>query len=135
MVRILQFNERVEKQKAKLINPIVLAFVGDAVYSLFWREKMAISIDAKSGKLSALTSQFVNAKAQAHLADEMLEIFTEEELDIYKRARNSKKPSRAKHSSVSEYNKSTGLEAVFGYLYLIGDIDRLNYLFSIGEKS
>lgn len=130
----MQFGERIEKQKAISMNPIVLAFVGDAVYSLFWREKMAISIDAKSGKLSELTSKVVNAKAQAHLADKMLEVFTEEELDVYRRARNSKKPSRAKHSSVSEYNKSTGLEAVFGYLYLIGDMDRLNYLFSIGEE-
>lgn len=130
----MQFGERIEKQKAISMNPIVLAFVGDAVYSLFWREKMAISIDAKSGKLSELTSKVVNAKAQAHLADKMLEVFTEEELDVYRRARNSKKPSRAKHSSVSEYNKSTGLEAVFGYLYLIGDVDRLNYLFSVGEQ-
>lgn len=130
----MRLGEKIDKQKAVNMNPIVLAFVGDAVYSLFWRQKMAVYIDAKSGRLSELTSKVVNAKAQARASDRMITLFTDEEMDIFRRARNSKKPSHAKHSSICEYNKSTGLEAVFGYLFLIGDTDRLNYLFSVEEQ-
>ena len=54
--------------------------------------------------------------------------------DIFRRARNSKKPSKAKHASVSDYNASTGFEAVIGYLYLIGDYDRLDEIFNYAEN-
>jgi ribonuclease-3 family protein len=58
---------------------------------------------------------------------------TSEEIDVYKRARNTKKGTRAKHATVTEYNKSTGFEALIGYLYLLGEIDRLEYLLSLEE--
>ena len=129
----MEFGEKIDKQKAKNMSPIVLAFIGDAVYSLFVRERAALTTDAKSGKLSELSGQTVSAKCQAKFVDEHLKEFTEEEADVFRRARNAKKPSRAKHSTVTEYNKSTGLEAVFGYLYLIGETDRLNYLLNLSE--
>ena len=129
----MDFGEKIDKNRAKNMSPIVLAFIGDAVYSLYVREKTALSVDAKSGKLSMMSGETVSAKAQAKFVDEHIEKFTEEEADIFRRARNAKKPSRAKHSTVNEYNKSTGLEAVFGYLYLIGDMDRLNYLLNLSE--
>ena len=53
---------------------------------------------------------------------------TEEEKDIFRRGRNAKKPSHAKNAKVSEYNKSTGIEAVIGFLYLCDDEERLNYV-------
>ena len=129
----MDFGEKIDKQRAKNMSPIVLAFIGDAVYSLFVRERAALTTDAKSGKLSELSGRTVSAKFQAKFVDEHLCDFTEEEADIFRRARNAKKPSRAKHSTVTEYNKSTGLEAVFGYLYLIGETDRLNYLLNLSE--
>lgn len=129
----MEFGEKTDKQRAKNMNPIVLAFIGDAVYSLFVREKTALSVDAKSGTLSMMSGKTVSAKSQAKFVDAHISEFTEEEADIFRRARNAKKPSRAKHSTVAEYNKSTGLEAVFGYLYLIGDTDRLNYLLNLSE--
>lgn len=129
----MQFGEKIDKQRAKNMSPIVLAFIGDAVYSLFVRERAALTTDAKSGKLSELSGQTVSAKCQAKFVDEHLSEFTEEEADVFRRARNAKKPSRAKHSTVTEYNKSTGLEAVFGYLYLIGETDRLNHLLNLSE--
>ena len=115
------------------MSPIVLAFIGDAVYSLYVREKVALLVDAKSGTLSAMSGATVSARSQARFVDKHLQEFTEEEADVFRRARNAKKPSRAKHSTVSEYNKSTGLEAVFGYLYLIGETDRLDFLLNLSE--
>ena len=58
----------------------------------------------------------------------LLPLFTEEEAEIFRRGRNAKKTARAKHASVSEYNRSTGFEAVLGYLYLTGQFDRIEFL-------
>lgn len=129
----MRLTETIDSRKAENMNPVVLAFVGDAVYSLIVRKKYAVTTDAKSGQLSVIAGKVVSAKSQAKLVDEHIQAFTEKEAEIFRRARNAKKPSRAKHSSVSEYNKSTGFEAVLGYLYLIGEYERLEYLISLGE--
>ena len=71
----------------------------------------------------------VSAVEQAKVADAVYEMLSEEEKSVFRRARNSKKNTRAKHASVSQYNKSTGFEAVAGYLYLTGRNDRLWALF------
>lgn len=125
---LFKFNEVLSENKVKSLSSIVLAFVGDAVYSLFVREKLVAVSDAKTGELNKLSSQVVCAKAQAKKIDNLFEILTDEEKDIFKRARNAKKGAKAKNASVVEYNKSTGFEAVVGYLYLLGRYDRLDYL-------
>lgn len=116
------------------MDAVVLAFIGDAVYSLYVREKNVFSFDYKTGVLNAKTSELVCAKAQAVLADKLQGEFTETELAIFKRGRNAKKPTKSKSCTVAEYNKSTGLEAVMGFLYLTGQIERINYLLSFGEN-
>lgn len=129
MERILfNFEESVSEEKARNMSPIVLAFVGDAVYSLYVREMLAFNTDFKTGRLNEITSQKVCAKAQAEFSDLLMEYFTQDELDIFKRGRNAKKPAKSKSCSVVEYNKSTGLEAVIGYLYVTGQRDRINFL-------
>ncbi len=120
--------DKLTKEKAANMNAVVLAFIGDAVYSLYVREKLAFSSDAKAGELNRLATKEVRATAQAAFIAEMLPALTEEELAIYKRARNSKKSTKSKSSSVQEYNMSTGFEAVLGYLYVTGDTQRLNEL-------
>lgn len=110
------------------MSPVVLAFIGDAVYSLYVREKAAFETDYKSGKLNEFTSKVVSAKNQAELANEILPFLTEEEGDIFRRGRNAKKPSHSKNAKISDYNKSTGFEAVVGYLYVIGNYERLDYV-------
>lgn len=130
---MFELGQRMDKIKAKNLSPIVLAFVGDAVYSLFVREKLTFEFDSKSGELNKLATSVVNASAQAEFVNEIMPLFTEEELAIYKRARNAKKSTKAKHASVSEYNSATGFEAVLGYLYLIGDNERLNFILSKGN--
>ncbi|MBR2385435.1 MAG: Mini-ribonuclease 3 [Clostridia bacterium] len=116
------------------LSSIVLAFVGDAVYSLFVRERLAFENDSKTGELNKLSSEIVCAKAQAKRIDEIMPILTEEEIAIFKRARNTKKGAKAKHASVVEYNKSTGFEAVIGFLYITGEYERLNYLLNYGVE-
>lgn len=120
--------------QANELGSITLAFIGDAVYSLYVRTKNSLGTSLKSGKLNELTSNKVCATSQAKTVDLIISHFTEEELAVFKRARNTKKPSKSKHSSVSEYNKSTGFEAVIGYLYLIGDSERLQYILEFGDN-
>jgi ribonuclease-3 family protein len=118
----------VEKSKAKQMNSIVLAYIGDAVYSLYTREKLTFYSDLKVNDLHKLASSEVRASSQAEFADILMPVLTEEESDIFRRARNAKKTTKAKNATVAEYNKSTGFEALLGYLYITGQHDRLNYL-------
>ncbi|MCQ2387746.1 MAG: Mini-ribonuclease 3 [Clostridia bacterium] len=124
-----------DKSKAVNLNPIVLAFVGDAVYSLFVREKLTFNNDSKAGALNLLAIKEVRATAQARFLDEISELFTEDEMAVFKRGRNAKKGTRAKSATVAEYNASTGFEAVLGYLYLTGNTERLNYLLNKGKTN
>ena len=129
---MFKLGDKLVESKANQINPVVLAFVGDAVYSLFVREKYVFSHDFKAGELNALTTAEVNATSQAKLVKEIMPLFTENELAIFKRARNAKKGTKAKNASVLDYNMSTGFEAVLGYLYIQGNYDRINFLLNKG---
>ena len=131
---MFKLGEIMDKQKANNVSPVVLAFVGDAVYSLFVRERLTFENDGKSGTLNKLATEQVKATAQAEFVKDILQLLSDEELAVFKRARNAKKSTKAKHASVAEYNMSTGFEAVLGYLYLIGDNDRLNFLLNKGKQ-
>lgn len=121
------------KEKANNLSPVVLAFIGDAVYSLYVRERLVFSTDLKTGKLSEKTVESVKAASQAKFFKEIETLLTDEEISVYKRARNAKKPTKSKSASVAEYNSSTGFEALLGFLYITGDIKRLNFLLNKGE--
>lgn len=114
----------------KLLNPAVLAFVGDSVYSLFVREKFA-EINRKSGDLHSLSVKLVNASAQARAYEIIEEKLTEEEISVFKRGRNYHTSSSPKNSTKGEYHTATGLEALFGFLHLSGKDDRARELFNI----
>ena len=126
--------DRLEKSTARQLSPITLAFVGDAVHTLFVKEKLVFECDEKGAVLNKKASNIVKAPAQAKYIDLIYPILTEEEIDVFKRARNAKKGTRAKNATVHEYNKATGFEAVVGYLYLIGEYDRLNTLLNYNER-
>ncbi len=129
---MFNLSDKLSKASARQLSPITLAFVGDAVYTLFVREKIVFENDLKGSELNKRTSAVVKATAQAEFVKKLMPLLTEEEVDIFKRARNAKKGTRAKSASVSEYNASTGFEALIGYLYVTGEIDRLNFL--LGEN-
>ena len=131
---MFNLSDKLSKNTARQLSPITLAFVGDAVYTLFVREKIVFEKDLKGAELNRRTSLEVKATAQAKFVDKIMPLLTEEEVDIFKRARNTKKNTRAKSASVSEYNKSTGFEALVGYLYVTGETERLNFLLNAGEK-
>lgn len=114
-----------DKLDLKKENPQVLAFIGDGVYTLFIRNKICLEHKVKSGELHKLTTEYVKASKQSVAIERLLPFLTEDELAVFKRARNYKTPSVAKNSSVQEYKRATGFEAVIGYLYLSGDRERL----------
>lgn len=119
---------KVSEREAKLISPITLAFVGDAVYTLYVRERLALTADLRAGEMQKLTSDKVSAHGQNLTLQKISSAFTEEEADIFRRARNAKKGTKAKNAGVAEYNNSTGFEAVVGYLYLSGQYARISEL-------
>lgn len=106
-------------EEALKIHPVALAFVGDAVYSLYVREKLVKEANESPGVYQRAAGAAVSAKGQNALIEKVRDSFTEEEADIFRRARNAKKGTKAKSASVAEYNRSTGIEAVIGYLYLM----------------
>ena len=120
------------EEEAKLKNPQVLAFIGDAVYSLYIRNLIVLNNEGKSGELHKLTTTFVKAKSQSDTIEKILPILTEKEQDIFRRGRNYKTQSVAKNSSIQEYHRATGFKAVLGYLYLSGQFERINEILKIG---
>lgn len=123
--------EKMERAKAAQINPITLAFLGDAVYSLFVRERLVRSGSGKAADFQRAAAKVVSARGQSAFLDEVLPLLTVDEEEVYRRGRNAKKPTKSKHASVAEYTRSTGFEAVIGYLYLSGDYARITELLSL----
>lgn len=124
----MYFGKILTEKEAASLNPLVLAYVGDAVESLYVRHNLAVSHDCKAGELHKLASDRVNAGKQANLAEKIYASLTEEEKSVYLRGRNGKAHHKAKNQTGADYRKATGLEAVLGYLYLTGNVQRINIL-------
>ena len=107
-----------------------LAFIGDGVYDLLVREYLVTHSASHVGELNKLKVEMVNCKSQAGYMQILLDELTEEELAVYKRGRNTKVNSASKHSTLSDYHAATGMEALFGWLYLKGSQERINELFT-----
>lgn len=108
------------------LSPLALAFVGDGVYSLLVRERLLSQANRPVNELHKQSVRDVRAEAQAAAMDRLLPLLTEEEEAVFKRGRNA-------HSTRTgaDYHRATGLEALFGYLYLAGRIDRIRELFAL----
>ena len=126
--------EVLSEREAMQINPVTLAFVGDAVYSLYVRERLTLEVGGKSADLQRVAAKVVSAQGQSEFLDKVLPLFTEEEEDIFRRGRNAKKGSKSKSASHLEYNRSTGFEAVLGYLYLTGNDGRIKELLAKSDE-
>ena len=114
-----------EAREVKQLNTDVLAYIGDAVFEEFIRELMLEEGRLRANSLHRSTTLYVNAHAQADAVRGMIDDLTEEERRVVMRARNHKLTSRAKHADPRTYKWATGFEAVVGYLYLMGEEDRL----------
>lgn len=112
----------------KMLSALDLAFVGDGVYGLLVREMLARDGSRPVGELHRMAVAYVNATAQAAAYDRIAPLLTEQEQAVYRRGRNGG-AHPPKNANPGDYAKATGLEALFGYLYLNGAQERVRELF------
>lgn len=118
-------------QDVNKISMLGLAHVGDAVYELLYRSKFCTDGHTAVAEMHRMTVAFVRAEAQAEAAAKLLPVLTTEEASVYKRGRNAKVNSVPHNADIGQYHAATGLEALFGWLYLLGRTERINELFNI----
>ena len=118
-------------QDVNKISMLGLAHVGDAVYELLYRSKLCTDGHTAVAEMHRMTVAFVRAEAQAEAAAKLLPVLTQEEASVYKRGRNAKVNSVPHNADIGQYHAATGLEALFGWLYLLGRTERINELFNI----
>ncbi|WP_201008875.1 Mini-ribonuclease 3 [Paenibacillus glycanilyticus] len=116
-------------KKTQLINPVVLAYVGDSVFELLVRQYLVSLPNHKSHHLHKEATKIVSAKAQRKLLEKWQPMLTEEEADIVRRGRNTKSGAPPKNADPADYRQATALECLVGYLYYEGRIERLHELF------
>ncbi len=119
-----------EKTAAKQLSPLALAFLGDAVFELYVREKLLLQGNAPAQQLHRKAVGYVCARAQSKAVEEIAGLLSPDEESVYRRGRNahSRPP---KNADVADYRRATGLEALFGYLHLCGETDRARDLFQV----
>ena len=111
---------------------LTLAYMGDAVLEMLAREYVLKNAGVvKPGQLVKASKEFITCEAQSDAVENILPLLSAEEEAVFKRGRNAHTNHRAKNASEGDYHRATGLEALFGYLYLKGEIERLRELFGI----
>lgn len=115
----------IEAREALKMHPMALAFVGDSVHSLYMRTRVSVGSAEKTGVLHREVTAAVKAVAQSALAIKLYDRFDDAEKDVYRRARNCKIQTSAKHAEMDEYRRASGFEAVIGFLYLTGANEKL----------
>lgn len=124
------FNLNFSDEEIRKISNLGLAHLGDAVYELMVRSWLCIHGKCTSRGLHSAAITYVSAPAQAQAIRKLLDKLTDEERDVFRRGRNAHVNSVPHSASLEEYHAATGLEALFGYLYLKGRTKRLNELFN-----
>ena len=123
------FSIQLTKDEIRNISSIGLAHLGDSVYEILVRSYLCAHGKATGKGLHRATIELVCAPAQARLAEKILPQLTEDEHAVFRRGRNANVHSIPQHASRAEYQQATALEALFGWLYLQGEKDRINELF------
>ncbi|MCR4568616.1 MAG: ribonuclease III [Pseudobutyrivibrio sp.] len=122
----------IEPKDIRTYSPLTLAYMGDAIFDVVIRSILVNKGNTAVNKLHNRASSVVKAGTQAKMAAALLDYFTEAEADWYRRGRNSKPHTKAKNASTMDYLEATGFEAVIGYLYLTGDVNRICELINRG---
>ena len=122
----------IEGQDIRTYSPLTLAYIGDAIFDVIVRSILVNKGNTAVNKLHSRASSIVKAGTQAQIIKAIMDELTEDEADIYRRGRNSKPHTKAKNATTIEYLDATGFEAVMGYLYLKGDMDRACELINLG---
>ena len=128
------FSPNMSEQEVNRISMLGLAHVGDGVYELLVRSSLCRQGHCAVKLLHKLTVSRVKAPAQARAAELILPLLSPQELALFKRARNAKVNSVPHNAELSEYHAATGLEALFGWLYLLGRTQRIQELFAVIEE-
>ena len=118
---------KTEQVNAYQYSPLALAYMGDSILDLLVKKYFVTHSNMQPHKYHVEVSKIVKAVNQADYIDRIMEELSEDELDVYKRGRNTNTHSKAKNATMGQYRKATGLEALYGYLYLKGDMDQLKY--------
>ena len=124
------FSPKMSLHDVNRISVLGLAHIGDGVYELLTRTMLCRKGHSSVQELHRLTVSHVNAPAQARAVEIILPLLEADELAAYKRGRNAKVNSVPHNADIAQYHAATGLEALFGWLYLQGKTDRINTLFS-----
>ncbi|MBE5921068.1 MAG: ribonuclease III [Pseudobutyrivibrio ruminis] len=122
----------IEPKDIRTYSPLTLAYIGDAIFDVVIRSILVNKGNTPVNKLHQRASQIVKATTQAAMIIALMDELTDEERDWYRRGRNSKPHTKAKNASTMDYLEATGFEAVMGYLYLTGDMDRICELVNRG---
>lgn len=125
---------RLKQADAGTYSPLVLAYIGDAVYELMIRTKIVNDGNMQVNKLHRKSSSLVKAKTQADLIKMLKPYLTEEETAVFKRGRNAKSATVAKNADMTDYRMATGFEALIGWLFLSERFERMTELTVIGLK-
>ncbi len=125
------FHLKASNEMLNGISNLGLAHLGDAVFELMVRSWLCLHGGATAKGLHRSAIRYVAAPAQARAAQRLLPILSEAESDVFRRGRNANPHTIPPHASRGEYQTATGLEALFGWLYLRGETGRLNELFAI----
>ena len=129
MEKLLENLEKLnDSREAQLKNVLVLAFVGDSVFTTFVRTHLAVNSMSNSGALNKMANKYIKAQSQAKMWNVLKEEMNENELDIGRRARNVKLNHTAKNASLEDYRDATSLESVIGFNFLSNNIERLMQL-------
>ena len=125
------FHLNLERDALLSLSSLGLAHLGDGVFEVMVRSWLILRGKAKARDLHRATVRYVAAPAQAAAVERLLPLLTPEEADVYRRGRNTAPHSVPKAASRAQYQAATGLEALFGWLYLQGRTERLNELFEV----
>jgi len=121
--------EKLSKIDISRLNPLTLAFIGDAVYELYIRNHILTgSSELSPHKMHLEAIKYVKAHAQSEFVKKLMDELEEEETYFFKKGRNAKSGTVPKNADVQEYRFATGFECLIGYLYLTGKDERLEYI-------
>lgn len=129
---ILKDSFELKENDIKSYSPLILAYIGDAVYEIIIRTIVVSDGNTQVNKMHKKSSNLVKAETQANIIKAIMDDLSEEELGYYKRGRNAKSYTSAKNASISDYRMATGFEALIGYLYLTGQTNRMTEIVKMG---
>jgi|WetSurMetagenome_2_1015567.scaffolds.fasta_scaffold257752_2 ribonuclease III family protein len=128
---IIEDNDIKVQTEVNRLSPVVLAFMGDAVYEILVRNYIVSVMHIPASKIHRACVAFVKAPAQAEAVRKITPLLTDEEHTVLRRGRNANTTHVPKNATPADYRYATGLEALFGYLYLCGRTERINEIFDI----